>query len=186
MSDQTSISTPVPRRLATLPDILDALSVLQSHESNLSTSLTSLLSIYEPISASLGSIQSLGPQLDALAEETQLLHQTVSYTARTAQHVGGRVRSLDEEMRRVREASERVSQIMELKVSRHQTCFMCIMPTNEYQQSSLAALQSSIEQHDWESAARQCARAMTLPVDVISGSFAETVVVRLRPYHPTF
>ncbi len=129
MSDQALISIPNPRRLATLPDILEALSVLQSHESNLSTSLTSLLSTYEPISATLGNIQSLGPQLDLLAEETQLLHQTVSYTARTAQHVGGRVQSLDEEMRRVREASERVSQIIELKVSVHHHFSTYIMPT---------------------------------------------------------
>lgn len=105
-----------PRQLATLPDILGALSVLQSHESDLSASLTELLSTYEPIEASLSSLQSLGPQLDALSRETQLLDETVSYTARTAQDVGGRVQSLDEEMRRVREASERVSQIIELKV----------------------------------------------------------------------
>ncbi|TBU29088.1 COG4-domain-containing protein [Dichomitus squalens] len=111
----------------------------------------------EPISASLSKLQSLGPQLDALAEVTRLLDQNVSYTARTAQDVGGRVQSLDEEMKRVREASERVSQIIELK-------------------SSLAALQSSIEQHDWESATRHCARAMSLPPDVISGPFAGTAV----------
>lgn len=110
----TSISN--PRRLATLPDILGALSVLQSHESDLSTSLADLLSEYEPISASLSSLQSLSPQLDALAQETRLLDATVSYTARTAQDVGGRVQLLDEEMKRVREASERVSQIIELKV----------------------------------------------------------------------
>ena len=110
----TSISN--PRRLATLPDILGALSVLQSHESDLSTSLADLLSEYEPISASLSSLQSLSPQLDALAQETRLLDATVSYTARTAQDVGGRVQLLDEEMKRVREASERVGQVMELKV----------------------------------------------------------------------
>ncbi|KAI1788436.1 COG4-domain-containing protein [Ganoderma leucocontextum] len=165
MADQASISIPNPQRLATLPDIFEALSVLQSHESDLSTSLTDLLSAYEPISASLSNIQSLGPQLDALAEETRLLHQTVSYTARTAQHVGGRVQSLDEEMKRVREASERVSQIIELKLS-------------------LAALQSSIEQRDWESATRQCARAMVLPVNVISGPFAETVVPTAEHHLP--
>ncbi|KAM5535568.1 hypothetical protein V8D89_010735 [Ganoderma adspersum] len=165
MSGQASMSIPNARRLATLPDILEALSVLQSHESDLSTSLTNLLSTYEPISASLGNIQSLGPQLDLLAGETRLLHQTVSYTARTAQHVGGRVQSLDEEMKRVREASERVSQIIELK-------------------SSLVALQSSIEQQDWESATRQCARAMGLPVDVISGPFAETVVPTAEHHLP--
>jgi hypothetical protein len=45
-------------------------------------------------------------------------------------------------------------------------------------QSSLASLQSSIESQDWESATRHCARAMALPLEVISGSFAENVVVR--------
>ncbi|KAI0710461.1 COG4-domain-containing protein [Cerioporus squamosus] len=146
-----------PRQLASLPDILSALSILQSHESDLSSSLAELLSTYEPIEASLNTLRSLSPQLDALSKETQLLDQTVSYTARTAQDVGGRVQSLDEEMKRVREASERVSQIIELK-------------------SSLAALHSSMEQQDWESATRHCARAMALPLDVISGPFAETAV----------
>ncbi|TFK93127.1 COG4-domain-containing protein [Polyporus arcularius HHB13444] len=146
-----------PRQLATLPDILGALSILQSHESDLSVSLAGLLSTYEPIEASLNTLRSLGPQLDTLFKETRLLDDTVSYTARTAQDVGGRVRSLDEEMKRVREASERVSQIIELK-------------------SSLAALHSAMEQQDWESATRHCARAMALPLDVLSGPFAETAV----------
>lgn len=39
-------------------------------------------------------------------------------------------------------------------------------------------MQSSIESQDWESATRQCARAMSLPIEVISGPFAETAVVR--------
>ncbi|KAI0668553.1 COG4-domain-containing protein [Trametes maxima] len=146
-----------PRRLATLPHILARLSAIQSDEAELSAALAALLSTHEPIAASLNNLRSLAPQLDLLAKETRLLDQTVSLTARTAQDVGGRVQSLDEEMRRVREASERVSQIIELK-------------------SSLAALRSSIEQQDWETATRHCARAMALPLHVISGPFAETAV----------
>ncbi|KAH9923986.1 COG4-domain-containing protein [Epithele typhae] len=155
----SAAAPPLPdlRRLATLPEILTALSTLQSRESDLTTSLSDLLSAYEPISESLASLQSLAPQLDLIAEETHLLDCTVSYTARTAQDVGGRVQLLDEEMKRVREASERVGQIVELK-------------------SSLAALHASVEEHDWESATRHCARAMSLPLDVISGPFAETAV----------
>ncbi|EIW60719.1 COG4-domain-containing protein [Trametes versicolor FP-101664 SS1] len=153
----TSPSTSDPRRLATLPDILARLSAIQSDESELSAALAGLLSAHEPIAASLNSLKSLAPPLDALVADTRLFDQTVSFTARTAQDVGGRVQSLDEEMRRVREASERVSQIIELK-------------------SSLAALQSSIDQQDWEAATRHCARAMALPLDVISGPFAETAV----------
>ena len=111
---QTSISN--PRHLGNLPDILTALAKLQSREAELTNSLSDLLSSFEPIAASLSGLKSLGPQLDVLTVETQLLDQTVSLTARTAQDVGGRVRSLDEEMKRVREASERVGQIIELKV----------------------------------------------------------------------
>lgn len=175
-----SMSPTSPRRLATLPDILGALSVLQSHESDLSNSLAHLLFAYEPIAAALSSLQSLSPQLDALAQETRLLDQTVSYTARTAQDVGGRVQSLDEEMKRVREASERVSQIIELKV-RSVTLRIptsTTQPLHPHPQSSLSALHSAVEQRDWESATRHCARAMALPLDVISGPFAETAVVR--------
>jgi hypothetical protein len=48
------------------------------------------------------------------------LSDKVSATASTAERVGGRVRILDEEMRRVREAAERVGQVMELKVLKPQ------------------------------------------------------------------
>lgn len=112
----TVSTTSDPRRLATLPDILARLSAIQSDESDLSAALAGLLSAHEPIAASLNSLKSLAPPLDALVADTRLFDQTVSFTARTAQDVGGRVQSLDEEMRRVREASERVSQIIELKV----------------------------------------------------------------------
>jgi hypothetical protein len=45
-------------------------------------------------------------------------------------------------------------------------------------QSSLIALQAAIVDRDWESATRHCARAMSLPSEVVSGPFAETAVVR--------
>ncbi|KAJ8453818.1 hypothetical protein ONZ51_g13384 [Trametes cubensis] len=112
----TTTGTANPRQLATLPDILARLSVIQSDEAGLSAALAGLLSAHEPIATSLGSLKQLGPQVDLLTRETRLLDLTVAATARTAQDVGGRVQSLDEEMRRVRDASERVSQVIELKV----------------------------------------------------------------------
>lgn len=39
-----------------------------------------------------------------------------------------------------------------------------------------------MDAQDWESATRHCARAMAIPLDVISGHFAETAVVSL--FHP--
>ena len=105
-----------PRSLTSLPDILSCLSLYQSEEAELSNSLSELLSSREPILASLSRLQDLLPHLDNLLVDASLLSEKVSSTAQTAQRVGGRVRSLDEEMRRVRESGERVGQVMELKV----------------------------------------------------------------------
>jgi hypothetical protein len=105
-----------PRSLTNLNDILSCLSSFQSEEAELSNSLTELLSAREPIVASLSRLQFLAPHLDELHLQASLLSEKVSSTAQTADRVGGKVRSLDEEMRRVRESAERVGQVMELKV----------------------------------------------------------------------
>jgi hypothetical protein len=118
----------------------------------------------------------LVPHLDELYLEASLLSDKVSLTAQTAERVGGRVRSLDEEMRRVREAGERVGQVMELKVT--PVVALATLSLMSPLQSSLISLQASIESQDWESATRHCSRAMSLPADVISGLFAEATVVR--------
>jgi hypothetical protein len=109
---------PSPSTLTTLPQVLSALSSLESEEAELSTSLSTLLSDQEPIHNALTRLQSLLPSIDGLYTEASALSRKVSVTARTAERVGGRVRTLDEEMRRVREASDRVQQVMELKVRR--------------------------------------------------------------------
>ncbi|KAJ3997994.1 COG4 transport protein-domain-containing protein [Lentinula boryana] len=153
----SAISRPDPRSLTSLPQILSSLSDFQTQEAELSTSLTELLAASEPITSALSRLQSLAPHLDGLLTDASTLSQNVCSTAKTAERIGGRVQSLDEEMRRIREAGDRVGQIIELK-------------------SSLTALQSSIESGDWESATRHCARAMSLPSEVISGPFAEFAV----------
>ncbi|EIN07598.1 COG4-domain-containing protein [Punctularia strigosozonata HHB-11173 SS5] len=143
--------------LKTLPEILSALSNIDSEETELSTSLAGLVAAQEPIIAAVSRLQALTPHLDALNGEASLLDDRVSKTAGTAMRVGGRVRQLDKQMHRVQEAAERVGQVMDLK-------------------SSLAELRSSMERKDWEAASRHCARAMHLPPDVISGPFAEKAV----------
>ena len=107
---------PPPSTLTTLPQILSALSSLQSEEAELSNSLSALLADQEPILDSLARLQTLLPRIDELHADASTLSHKVSATARTAERVGGRVRTLDEEMRRVREASDRVQQVIELKV----------------------------------------------------------------------
>ncbi|KAF9459574.1 COG4 transport protein-domain-containing protein [Collybia nuda] len=165
LQQQTSAKRYNPRALTNLPDILSCLAELQSEEAELSNSLAELLNTREPIAEALNRLQSLLPKLDGLHLEALSLTEKVSNTAKTARRVGGRVRSLDEEMGRVREAGDHVGQVIELK-------------------SSLVALQSSIESQDWESATRHCARAMALPSQLISGAFAESAVPTSESHLP--
>ncbi|OCB91390.1 COG4-domain-containing protein [Sanghuangporus baumii] len=150
---------PHPSSLTTLPDILASLAALEEEESQLSESLAAILTNDEPVRSSLERLRALVPQLEEIGSDSELLANTIAATAQTAERVGGRVRTLDEEMKRVREAGERVSQVMELKVW-----------------NSLAELQNAIDSRDWETATRHCARATALPLEVISGPFAESAV----------
>lgn len=107
---------PSPDSLTTLPEILSSLSLLESEEAELSTTLQELLANRDPVVSSLSRLHNLLPQLDELRTDAYLLTRKVSVTAETADRIGGRVRALDEEMRRVREAGDRVAQVMDLKV----------------------------------------------------------------------
>lgn len=112
----TTMTRRDPRTLTSLPDILSCLSSFQAEETELSSALGQLLSSRAPIVSSLDRLHALCPELDALREESGLLSRKVSSTALTAERVGGRVQSLDEEMRRAREAGEHVGQVIDLKV----------------------------------------------------------------------
>ncbi|EGO21633.1 hypothetical protein SERLADRAFT_451655 [Serpula lacrymans var. lacrymans S7.9] len=111
----------------------------------------------EPIKSSLVRLRTLAPLLTEPYNEALHLSNNVRLTAETAQRLSGRMSLLDEEMRRVTEATERVGQVLELK-------------------SCLTQLQSCILSQDWESATRHYSRAMSLPSHVINGAFAESVI----------
>jgi len=115
-SGVTSSARKDPRKLTTLPDILSTLSSLQSEEAELSNSLGQLLSDREPVNASLSRLDALVSRIDHLYVDANMLQGRVSGTALTAERIGGKVRSLDEEMRRIREAADQVAQVIDLKV----------------------------------------------------------------------
>lgn len=73
----TDTSRPSPASLTTLPQILSALSSLQSEESELSDSLSQLLSSQQPILDSLARVQSLAPRIDDLYSDQGLLSTRV-------------------------------------------------------------------------------------------------------------
>jgi hypothetical protein len=116
MSADRSPTKSDPRTLITLSDILSCISFYQSEDVELSNWLSESLSSSEIIFSSLSRLQSLLSHVDEVHAEASLLSTTVASTADTAQRIGGRVRFLDEEMRRVRESCERVGQVMDLKV----------------------------------------------------------------------
>lgn len=110
-----SVTDPT-RTLRTLPEVLSALSAVQSKETALASSLSSLLEAREPLESSLARLATLSQTVEALKDESGSISTKVGVTAKTAERVRGKVQALDEEMRRVREAGERVAQVMELKV----------------------------------------------------------------------
>lgn len=176
-------SRPHPSDLTTLPGILASLDSLEQEENELSDSLAAVLSNDEPVQHALQRLQSLAPRLDEINVDAEFLSSTVSATARTAERVGGRVRLLDEEMKRVKEAAERVTQVMELKVGGRTLYYYRDQSLTFVPQTSLTEIQSAIDSQNWEAATRHCARAMAIPLEVIAGPFAESAVVSIYGRH---
>lgn len=103
--------------LRTTAELTTALGALQSAEAEVTASLAALLASSNPVNTALSRLNGLTPKLEEIGKDASVLHGNVERTAQTADRVGSRVKALDEEMRRVREASERVAMVMELKVS---------------------------------------------------------------------
>jgi hypothetical protein len=124
------------------------------------------------------------------------LVERVTRVWETSERVGGKVRRLDEEISRVREATDIVTEVLELKVSDKKctaTKRISAHPRrvirrgklpHDYRvlaadglQNALQTLSGSIAKEDWESASRACRRAMNVRPDVLEGNFAGAVVV---------
>ncbi|ELU36392.1 COG4 transport domain-containing protein [Rhizoctonia solani AG-1 IA] len=137
-----------------IEDVLEALSKSEAEESELSHSLAEIIADRDRIRTALARLENLVPMLDGLVQNGDTLKRNVGKTAETAERVGAGVRGLERVMGRVRIAAERVGQVADAK-------------------ASLAALQAAMEQRDWETAARHCARAMAVPKEVMEGPFAQ-------------
>ncbi|KAH7308363.1 COG4 transport protein-domain-containing protein [Rhizoctonia solani] len=145
------------RTATRIEDVLAALSKSEAEESELSHSLAEIIADRDRIRTALARLENLVPVLDGLVQRGDELKGNVGRTAETAERVGADVRGLERVMGRVRIAAERVGQVADTK-------------------ASLAALQSAMEQRDWETAARHCARAMAVPKEVMEGPFAQVAI----------
>ncbi|OCF32799.1 hypothetical protein I316_05435 [Kwoniella heveanensis BCC8398] len=94
---------------------------------------------------------------DVYDDANETLVERVRKVWETSERVGGKVRRLDDEIGRVREATDIVTEVLELK-------------------NALQTLSTAIAKEDWESASRACRRAMSVRQEVIEGGFAGGVV----------
>ncbi|WVF70902.1 hypothetical protein IAT40_005697 [Kwoniella sp. CBS 6097] len=94
---------------------------------------------------------------DVYDDANETLVERVRKVWETSERVGGKVRRLDDEIGRVREATDIVTEVLELK-------------------NALHTLSAAIAKEDWESASRACRRAMSVRQEVIEGGFAGGVV----------
>ncbi|WWC86365.1 uncharacterized protein L201_001241 [Kwoniella dendrophila CBS 6074] len=138
---------------AQIDEALSRLKQLGSDVGNLAAEVDGRRSVY-PISRGLG-LQSNGHDMYEDADEG--LVERVAKVWETSERVGGKVRRLDEEVGRVREATDVVTEVLELK-------------------NALYTISAAIVKQDWESASRACRRAMSVRKEVIEGGFAGGVV----------
>ncbi|WVQ77082.1 hypothetical protein IAR50_006765 [Cryptococcus sp. DSM 104548] len=174
-----------PRDITNPDQIAQQLAQLTKREAELSLSLNALVADRGDIDSSLqhlsqlgnhvqsilvqvdgrkgptnGHIKGLGLQPDGhqiLEEEDEGLVERVRKVWETSERVGGKVRRLDEEVGRVKESTDIVTEVLGLK-------------------NALQMLSSAIAKDDWESASRACRRAMSVRKQVLEGNFANSVV----------
>lgn len=134
-----------PRSLTSPSQITHQLSLLTKREADLSLELNALVSDRRNIDTALARLRHLGSQVASLASEVdgtgggpsrsrglnggsagyfddeegedEGLVERVRRVWETSERVGGKVRRLDEEIGRVREATDIVTEVLELKVS---------------------------------------------------------------------
>ncbi|ORY33702.1 COG4 transport protein-domain-containing protein [Naematelia encephala] len=174
--------TSIDPRLITDPlQITAQLALLSKRESDLTLALNSLVADRSQIDGAVTHLRELGSEVGHLLAEVEGTHggsstglgltngdvfldggeeglvERVRRVWETSERVGGKVRKLDEEVSRVREATDIVTEVLELK-------------------NALQTLSSAIAKSDWESASRACRRAMQVRKEVIEGGFAGAVV----------
>nr|XP_019014836.1 uncharacterized protein I206_00923 [Kwoniella pini CBS 10737]OCF53617.1 hypothetical protein I206_00923 [Kwoniella pini CBS 10737] len=184
-SATTSPPAQLAPRSITHPDQIAAqLALLTKREAELSLSLNALVADRAQIDDALFRLKGLGAEVGSLASDVDGrrgghpnsrglglqsngldmfdgpedgLVNRVTKVWETSERVGGKVRRLDEEVGRVREATDIVTEVLELK-------------------NALYTLSAAIVKQDWESASRACRRAMSVRKQVIEGGFAGGVV----------
>ncbi|CAO3628643.1 unnamed protein product [Mucor fragilis] len=152
--------------LTNIDDIRECLRLLDEEETRIDVSLDDMLAKETSLEHSLNALNALRPQLGSLKTKSARVIDTVDKTSRLAEVISDKVRQLDQEQSRARQAIQYVEDVQELK--------FCV-----------ASLQEAIQQKEYDEAAALLQRASKIDPAILNGSLAEfTVSTSENPDHP--
>ncbi|KAI8088572.1 hypothetical protein BDF21DRAFT_221108 [Thamnidium elegans] len=166
MPSATSISPDVKESLLSkdfesltnIDEVREYLRLIDEEETRIDTCLDTMLSQEQDLDSSLSILASLGPRLNQLKSNSTRVIDTVDKTSRLAEVISDKVRQLDQEQSRAREAIKYVEDVQELKY--------CV-----------ASLQDAMSKKQYDEAAVLLQRASKIDTAILNGSLAEFTVV---------
>ncbi|KAI8642033.1 hypothetical protein BD408DRAFT_345012 [Parasitella parasitica] len=144
--------------LTNIDEIRECLRLLDEEETRIDVSLDDMLAKETSLEHSLDTLDTLRPQLDALKTKSARVIDTVDKTSKLAEVISDKVRQLDQEQLRARQAIKYVEDVQELKY--------CV-----------ASLQDAILRKEYDEAAVLLQRASKIDTAILNGSLAEFTVV---------
>lgn len=152
--------------LTNIDEIRECLRLLDEEETRIDVSLDDMLAEETSLEQSLNTLNALRPQLGTLKDKSARVINTIDKTSQLAEVISDKVRQLDQEQSRARQAIQYVEDVQELKY--------CV-----------ASLQEAIQRKEYDEAAVLLQRASKIDTTIVNGSLAEfTVSTSENPDHP--
>ncbi|KAI9303418.1 hypothetical protein BJ944DRAFT_165485 [Cunninghamella echinulata] len=146
-------------KLTNIDDIRECLRLLDDEETHIDQSLDQMLSQEVELQTALGTLDILRPQLGNLRLESSKMIETINNTAKLAANISDKVRQLDKEHARTRQAISYVDDVQELKY--------CV-----------SGIQDAMQRKEYDEAANLLQRSSRINTSIMQGSLAEFTVVR--------
>ncbi|KAI9008826.1 hypothetical protein CLU79DRAFT_711472 [Phycomyces nitens] len=147
--------------LTNIDAIRESLWLLDEEETRIDAALDAMLSKEDELVNVLGTLDELRPQLSTLQSDSSTILETIQRTSILAEKISDKVRQLDQEQSRAKEAIRYVEDVQELKY--------CV-----------AGVQEAIRRKDYDEAAGLLQRASRIDKTILEGSLAEFTVVSLQ------
>ncbi|KAI7863063.1 COG4 transport protein-domain-containing protein [Spinellus fusiger] len=155
------------KTLTNIDTIRENLRLLDEEETFIDTALDTILSNESELHSILGRLDDIRPSLSTLQIDTSVLWETIHGTSHLAEKISDKVRQLDQEQSRAKEAIRYVEDVQELRY--------CV-----------AGVQEAMKRKDYEEAAGLLQRASHIDSAILQGTLAEfTVPTSENPDHPS-